>query len=230
MNLKKDSALNYENIKLPIINNINIFEAIKKYRSLQIILVIIVLSIIMNIVIVPLYISKVSTYNELTQSYDLAKNEYKNLENEYSELSDNQQTLSTNYDSLQKKYDGLENNYKEVTQEKYQSELTSKISELEKNKSNLETQVDKLSKDVITLKGAEKSYPAGYLTAGTDFEVGRYKIYGGSSNFIVHSSSGSLRVNIILGHGSYDVSEYLYTFKLGDEIDARSSFKMVPIE
>ena len=64
--------------------------------------------------------------------------------------------------------------------------------------------------------------------AGEDFEVGRYKIYGGSSNFIVYSRYGDLEVNTILG--DWGVEEYVYTFNNGDEIEAHSSFKMQPIQ
>ena len=71
--------------------------------------------------------------------------------------------------------------------------------------------------------------PPGMYTVGKDIPAGRYKIHGGSSNFFVYSSSGSLEVNIILG-GRYGVEEYLYTFKSGDEVEARSSFKLTPIE
>lgn len=96
-------------------------------------------------------------------------------------------------------------------------------------KTSLEQKLKELEDEVITVKGKGKTYPAGYLTAGKDFEVGRYKIYGGSSNFIVYSKYGDLRVNIILG-GKYGVEEYIYTFEDGDEIKAGSSFKLRPIE
>lgn len=86
-----------------------------------------------------------------------------------------------------------------------------------------------MNADIIKVSGKAKSYPAGDLTAGIDFPVGRYKIYGGSSNFIVHDADGWLRVNIILG-SKYGVSEYIYTFAEGDQVRAESAFKMVPVK
>lgn len=111
-----------------------------------------------------------------------------------------------------------------------ESELNSKISSLKNEKQTLNAEIEQLNREVIKLKGNPKTYPAGQLTAGTDLPIGKYKIYGGNSNFVVYSSTGALQVNIILGSGSYNVSEYIYTFKMGDKIKANSSFKLVAVE
>ena len=111
-----------------------------------------------------------------------------------------------------------------------QSELKTEVSSLENKKQSLNTEIQQLNGEVTKIKGEPKTYPAGQLTAGTDVPIGRYKIYGGSSNFVVYSSSGSLEVNVILGSGAYNVNEYIYTFKTGDIIKANSSFKLVSIE
>lgn len=124
-------------------------------------------------------------------------------------------------------YNKEETKVKELQSE--QEKLSSEISNLEKRKEELNTQINNLNSEVIKLKGEPKTYPAGHLTVGTDLPTGKYKIYGGSSNFIVYSSTGRLEVNIILG-GKYGVSEYIYTFKSGDKIEANSSFKLVPVE
>lgn len=164
------------------------------------------------------------------------------FKSEYEELSDKLEKKNKEYTAIKTKYDKSENDNKEketkineLSQEEKQNEINNNIKSLEKKveeltdtKNSLETEVAKLKEDVIKTKGQAKSYPAGYLTAGTDFETGRYKIYGGSSNFVVHSAGGSLRVNIILG--SYGIDEYVYTFSVGDKVEARSSFKMIPIE
>lgn len=114
--------------------------------------------------------------------------------------------------------------------QKESDNLSTKISELENEKKALETNIQNLKGDIIKVKSSPKNYPAGYLKAGTDFDVGRYKIYNGNSNFIVYSSTGSLRVNIILGESyGFGVNEYIYTFSYGDEIQASSSFTMVPV-
>lgn len=111
-----------------------------------------------------------------------------------------------------------------------QSELKKEVSSLENKKQSLNTEIQQLNGEVTKIKGEPKTYPAGQLTAGADVPIGRYKIYGGSSNFVVYSSSGSLEVNVILGSGAYNVNEYIYTFKTGDIIKANSSFKLVSIE
>lgn len=110
-----------------------------------------------------------------------------------------------------------------------QNSLNSEISKLEEKKDSLNKEIEKLNGDAIRLKGEPKTYPAGHLTAGTDVPTGKYKIYGGSSNFVVYSSTGKLEVNIILG-GRLGTSEYIYTFKTGDRIEANSSFKLVAVE
>ncbi len=109
------------------------------------------------------------------------------------------------------------------------NKLKSTKEELEKTKTSLNDEIQKLKEEVVKIKGEPKKYPAGQLTAGTDIPLGKYKIYGGNSNFTVHSSYGDLKVNIILG-GSYGVEEYIYTFQQGDKIDARSSFYLVAVE
>ena len=109
-------------------------------------------------------------------------------------------------------------------------ELSTEISSLESKKQTLNSEIEQLNGEVIKLKGTPMTYPAGQLTVGTDIPVGKYKIYDGNSNFIVYSSTGNLEVNIILGSGNYNVSEYIYTFKEGDKVEARSSFKLVEVE
>lgn len=110
-----------------------------------------------------------------------------------------------------------------------ENKLNLNISGLQEKEKSLNEQIEKLNGEVAKAKGQPKTYPAGHLTAGTDIPVGKYKIYGGNSNFVVYSSTGSLEVNIILGT-RFGVEEYIYTFKTGDKIEANSSFKLVEVE
>lgn len=167
-----------------------------------------------------------------------------NLESEILNSQGNYKNLSSQYANLEKKLKERENELEkskeevqELKQEEKQNEinnniktLENKVSELTTQKQDLENQINTLNQDVIRIKGEAKTYPAGHLTAGVDTPTGKYKIYGGSSNFVVYSASGSLQVNIILGTGRYSVSEYIYTFKSGDKIEADSSFKLVEVE
>ena len=93
-------------------------------------------------------------------------------------------------------YNEEQNKLKEIQNK--QSELSSEVSSLENKKQTLNTEIQQLNSDVTKIKGEPKKYPAGQLTAGTDIPTGKYKIYGGNSNFIVYSSSGKLEVNIVL--------------------------------
>ncbi len=160
--------------------------------------------------------------NNIKKDLTKKQNEYSQLQSKYSE---NQRNINEQDKKI-----------KELEQEEKQREINSNIAtleskkgELEKEKQSLESQIKTLNKDVIRIKGEPKTYPAGHLTAGTDTPTGKYKIYGGSSNFAVYSSTGRLEVNIILG-SRYGVDEYIYTFKTGDKIKASSSFKLVEVE
>lgn len=151
-----------------------------------------------------------------------------NLKDENNSIQEQFMGLSEKISTLQKdeEQEKINNKIQELKSE--QEELEEDIKDKKSEKSSLEKELDKLNGDIVTAKGKAKTYPAGQLVAGEDFEVGRYKIYGGSSNFIVYSRYGDLEVNTILG--DWGVEEYVYTFNNGDEIEAHSSFKMQPIQ
>lgn len=151
-----------------------------------------------------------------------------NLKDENNSIQEQFMGLSEKISTLQKdeEQEKINNKIQELKSE--QEELEEDIKDKKSEKSSLEKELDKLNGDIVTAKGKAKTYPAGQLVAGEDFEVGRYKIYGGSSNFIVYSRFGELEVNTILG--DWGVDEYVYTFNDGDEIEAHSSFKMQPIQ
>lgn len=151
-------------------------------------------------------------------------------------------SLKEENNKIQKEFLEMNNKISELQRDEEQKKISEEIDKLkdeqksleedikdkESEKSSLEKELKKLNGEVLTAKGKAKSYPAGQLVAGEDFDVGRYKIYGGSSNFVVYSRFGELEVNTILG--DWGVEEYIYTFNEGDEIEAQSSFKMQPIE
>lgn len=108
-------------------------------------------------------------------------------------------------------------------------ELEEKNAELTDEKKLLESKIKTLKEDIIKEKGKAKTYPAGHLSVSTDIPTGKYKIYDGKGNFVVHSANGSLEVNIILG-GTYGIKEYIYTFKEGDKVETNASFKLISVE
>ena len=159
-----------------------------------------------------------------------SQKDYKNLSSKYSSIEKELENSESELESSKKQIQELQQEEKQNEIKNNIKTLEDKVAELTTQKQDLENQINTLSQDVIRIKGEAKTYPAGHLTAGVDIPTGKYKIYGGSSNFVVYSASGSLQVNIILGSGRYNVSEYIYTFKSGDKIEANSSFKLVEVE
>ncbi len=143
--------------------------------------------------------------------------------------------LNEDYHGLQSFYSSLNEKYRTVSQKEVQNELQEKINDLNAQKETLQNEVNNLTEkknqlnsEIVSIKGQPLTFPAGYFTAGIDFEAGRYKIYDGNSNFIVYSARGDLKVNTILGNDPrYSVSEYIYNFNSGDKIQAGSSFKLI---
>lgn len=179
--------------------------------------------IIVLIVFIFLYIlySQECNLENYKESVKYLKSENNRIQIMLKKLSDE----NTKLKKVEEK-DKIEKEIKDL--EKNKNIIQGDIKKITTEKASLEKELKKIEKNIVIAKGKAKTYPAGYLTAGKDFEVGRYKIYGGSSNFSVHSLSGNLRVNIILG--DYGVDEYIYTFSHGDEVHARSYFKMQSIE
>ena len=183
------------------------------------------LSVFIIIIVIFVVILTVMLMLLITTNIKNKENNYKNLDLQ-NQISD----LQKNRDENLAKIEELSGEKKQIEIQNQINSLTDKKSNLINEKQNLENDIAKLKQDVIRVKGEPKNYPAGYLKAGSDFEAGKYKIYNGNSNFIVHSLSGNLKVNIILGNGKYSVNEYIYRFSSGDEIQADSSFTMVLVE
>ena len=194
-------------------------KATKKSRSSKFIIIILLLII----VIVALTVGLVFVFmqnNEKISDLEVDNSKYK------SEVAEKNEKI----EELEGKVKELSQEDKITELENKKKNLESKIGSLESDKSKLEGEIESLKADVIKVKGEPKTYPAGQLVAGTDVPTGKYKISGGNSNFIVHSSSGTLKVNTILGGGDWGVEEYIYKFEYGDKIDAHSSFTLQEVE
>ena len=91
------------------------------------------------------------------------------------------------------------------------------------------SELDQL-KNAIQRTGEEpKVLPAGEYTVGYDIDAGRY-IVTGRSNFVVHSATGRLKVNTILGGGSYGEESYTCTLETGDSLELSSKDTFTPIK
>ncbi len=161
--------------------------------------------------------------------YDILKKDATKKNEEYSELKTKYSTIQKDNEEKNKQIAQLNQQEKQDEINKTIKDLEEKVIKLTEERQSLETQIENLKSDVVKIKGEPKTYPAGHLTAGTDIPIGKYKIYGGSSNFVVYSAYGNLEVNIILG-SRYGVEEYIYTFKSGDKIEADSSFKLIEVK
>lgn len=187
-----------------------------------------------------------SQYTSLKSDHDTLKIDHSTLTTNHDNLvkeKSEQDTLLESLQVIEGKYDDLKTvtaDFVALPEAKREiaikaAKKTDELKTLEGKKKKLNNEIKELKKtiknlnaEIVRTKGKARSYPAGHLTAGTDFATGRYKIYGGSSNFIVYSSRGSLEVNIILGN--YGVSEYIYRFSDGDKVEAGSAFKMISVE
>lgn len=90
------------------------------------------------------------------------------------------------------------------------------------DKKNIKSYIEKES-------GKPIYFSAGNYKIGENFPAGRYKVYNGSSNFVVYNGD-DLRVNIILGSDSYSVSSYKYDFGDGETIEADSGFTAAKVK
>lgn len=125
----------------------------------------------------------------------------------------NEATYNQLISDAQAKLDGIDAQLAD-----YDSQINAKQSEL-----------DRLTTGIAKAKESPVSLPAGELTVGTDIQPGRYSVTG-KSNFIVHSMFGELKVNTILGGGSFGVAEYVCTLETGDKIKAGSRCTYTPIK
>jgi len=175
-------------------------------------------------------------YHLLMANHDALMLEKSALENEHNELLNVQASLQNAYNNLRNEASGffalneaeIESALAIAQREDEIDYLNTRIHALNTEIEGLNNQVSALQASVIRVAGQSRAFPAGVLYAGSDFDAGRYRIYGGSSNFFVRRNDRSV-VNIILG-GRNGVSEYIFTFRNGDVIESRSAFRMIPVE
>lgn len=102
-----------------------------------------------------------------------------------------------------------------------------KIKNQIKTKENL---LKQLSMQVREKMDDPKTLGAGQYTVGVDLPVSRYKAtnIGSGSNFVVHSASGDLKVNTILGaDGSGD---YTFYAEDGDTVITEEAVNLIPMK
>lgn len=175
-----------------------------------------------NIVIAVLTIVVLITVPSLISYF----NSYSYSENENAKLRADISNYTNDIEYKDKRISSLENSVAYYNSDEYKETINNLNNEI----STLTAQRDSLKSEVSQLEGTPQNYSAGYYTAGTNFPTGRYKIYNGNNNYVVYSSHGDLKVNIILGNSNYAVPEYIYDFSTGDKIEADSSFTIIKIQ
>lgn len=110
-------------------------------------------------------------------------------------------------------------------------DLDAQIQERQGKIDSLNAEIDSLSNTVKVKQEEPTVIPAGEYTVSANGSVrpGRYSVTG-SSNFVVHSSTGDLKVNTILGGGSFGVDQYVCNLSSGDNIKAQSRCTLTPVE
>ena len=165
--------------------------------------------------------------------YDAKMNE--SIMDERREMDEEIQQKENKLDKLK---DEISKNDSTLTEiEKFNADkvlLQGNIGNLRNELSNLKKEVEDKKSELLTLtkavedaKAEPKTLPAGNFVVGKDIQPGRYSV-SGRSNFVVHSSSGKLKVNTILG-GLYGVESYVCELITGDQIEANGSDTFTPI-
>ncbi len=155
------------------------------------------------------------------------------LDDKNKELKDLDKQINNQKDTLAELSDYKQNKEKK-TEELAQMDLdiTSKseeITSLDNQISEKTIELDDLKNIVKATGEAPKVLTAGHYTVGKDIPEGRY-IVTGDRNFFVYSSSGSLKVNTILGGGSWGEESYTCTLENGDTLELSSKDTFTPIK
>lgn len=161
----------------------------------------------------------------LNQDYTDRKAELDRLGNEIlsrKNLLDNMNYYNDNAEALSK-------SLSEKTQKK--DELDMEILDRQKRVDSLKSEIELLENTIRVKQEEPTEIPAGEYTVYPEGSVrpGRYSVTG-SSNFVVRSSSGDLKVNTILGDGSWGVDQYVCNLGSGDTIKASSRCILTPVE
>lgn len=109
------------------------------------------------------------------------------------------------------------------------NDARTKLNEINGQISDAQSRLDALNGQIDQVKGEPIQLPAGEFVVGTDVPAGRY-IISGSSNFITHSSSGSVRINTILGDSAVGSGDYHGNLADGDIIDNSEPATLTPAE
>lgn len=175
--------------------------------------------------------------NTVAEQKRAADTEYQGLQEKLEKTEKDLQDVQNELDSHKALLDEF-NDYKE-NKDTYETELSEKALKID----GLNTEIEKLDGDIaskneelerlktgIVKANAEpKVLPAGNFVVGRDLEAGRYSVTG-SRNFIVHTATGGLKVNTILGGGRIGVENYVCDLSNGDEMELSGKCTFTPVQ
>ncbi|MEI7577232.1 MAG: hypothetical protein WCK51_10080 [Armatimonadota bacterium] len=113
-----------------------------------------------------------------------------------------------------------------ATAEKLKKEADQQMVNKKSELSEKQREWNRLTQKIERKLAEPTELPAGRFTVGSDIQGGRYRVTG-SSNFVVRTSDGDLKVNTILGDSGND--SYVCRLDDGDEIQAESRILLYPL-
>src|SRR5699024_10119098 len=96
--------------------------------------------------------------------------------------------------------------------------------DIKKEVKQSEKKLDIIEAGITEAKKKPIELSSGQYKVGADLDEGRYKAtnVGRCSNFVVHNSSGRLKVNTILGNDGFGSGDYVFYADDGDSIQTES--------
>ncbi len=186
------------------------------------------------------------TAEELQGKVKSLEEEVGGLETEKQTLNDEISTLQDEVIAKEEKLSDLKAEHEDVyalVDNKGQLEedvktLESELGTIQTDIENAKSELDIINGEIAAASGklqeideAPVELASGQYFVGQDFPAGRYKAtnVGQGSNFIVYSSSGTLKVNTILGE-DWGYGDYVFYAEEGDLVETAAKVKLIPVE
>jgi hypothetical protein len=159
------------------------------------------------------------------------------LDQEYQQLTDQVESQTIVYDAMSQQIEEGNDIISQAEEKETElDQLNQEIEEKQANVSGLDEQItvkqselDRLNGDILKAQGQPISLPAGQYVVGQDIAAGRY-VVSGRSNFVTYSSSGALKINVILGDSFIGSGDYVGFLEMGDMVESQAPVTLTPVE
>ncbi|TPE68010.1 peptidoglycan bridge formation glycyltransferase FemA/FemB family protein [Halalkalibacterium halodurans] len=182
----------------------------------------------------------VMTYNEFLEEYEELIEEITSKESELEEIVEAKNEAWIEYEELEETIESKREAIDEALdiyerREQVEEEIkeqNSQVEELKAEVSSLEDEIASLTGELKKKESEPISLAAGHFVVGSDIQPARYvaEADGGSGNFVVYSSDGSVKVNTILGEGRHREKEFVFYANEGDILDLSTRIKFTEVE